>query len=111
MRHQAALFYADDGMVASSDPACIHGTFNALVGLFDRVGLQKNVGKTVGMVCHPCQVAGKMTQAAYGRRLTGEGNSYRELQRDWVECEECGEQLAFSSLSSHLMTRHGKSAG
>ena len=51
--HQAALLYADDGMVASSDPACLQGAFNALVGLFDRVGLQTNVGKTVGMVCHP----------------------------------------------------------
>ena len=52
-RHQAALFYADDGMVVSSDPAWLQGAFTALVGLFDRVGLQTNVGKTVSMVCHP----------------------------------------------------------
>ena len=59
-------------MVASSDPAWLEGTFNALVGLFDRVGLWTNVGKTVIMVCHPCQAtAGNITQAAYGRRLTG----------------------------------------
>ena len=38
-RHQDALFYADDGMVASSDPLWIQGAFNTLVGLFDRVGL------------------------------------------------------------------------
>ena len=49
-RHQASLFYTDYGMVASSDPRWIQGAFNTLVGLFDRVGLQKNVGKTVGMV-------------------------------------------------------------
>ena len=58
-------------MVALSDPAWLQGTFNALVGLFDRLGLQKNVGKKVGMVCHPCQAVGNITQAAYGRRLTG----------------------------------------
>ena len=52
-RHQAALFYADDSMVASSEPAWLQGAFNSLVGLFDRVGLQTNVGKTVVMVCHP----------------------------------------------------------
>ena len=40
----------------------------------------------------------------------GEGRSYREQQRDQVECEECGEQLVVGSMSSHLMTRHGKSA-
>ena len=60
-RHQAALFYAADGMVASSDPGWIQGTFNTLVGLFDRVGLLKNFGKTVVMVCHPCQAAGNLS--------------------------------------------------
>ena len=53
VRHRAALFYADDGMVASSDPAWLQGAFTALVGLFDRVGLRTNAGKTVSMVCHP----------------------------------------------------------
>ena len=77
-RHQAALFYANNGMVASSDPAWLQGAFNALVGLFDRVGLQTNVRKTVGMVCHPCQAAGNLTTEAYGRRITEEGHSYRE---------------------------------
>ena len=38
-RHQVALFYADYGMVASSDSLWLQGTFNTLVGLFDRVGL------------------------------------------------------------------------
>ena len=52
-RHQAALFYTDDGMVASSDPCWLQGAFNTLVGMFDRVGLRTNVGETVGMVCRP----------------------------------------------------------
>ena len=73
-RHQAALFYAEDRMVFSSDPAWLQGAFTALVGLFDRVGLMTNVGKTVSMVCHPCQAgAGNRTEEAYGRRITGEG--------------------------------------
>ena len=110
-RHQAALFCADDGMVALLGPVWLQGAFNALVGLFDRVGLQTNVGKTVRMVCHPCQAAVNITQVEYGRRLTGEGKSYRERQRDWVECKEFGFQLVVGSLSIHLMTRHGKAAG
>ena len=36
-RHQAELFHAEDGMVASLDPAWLQCAFNALVGLFDRV--------------------------------------------------------------------------
>ena len=49
-RNQAALFYTYDGMVASYDPRWIQGAFNTRIGLFDRVGLRKNVRKTVGMV-------------------------------------------------------------
>ena len=43
--HQAALFYADDGMLASSDPQWLQWAFTQLVGLFDRVGLNTNCGK------------------------------------------------------------------
>ena len=48
-RHQSALFYADDGMVVSSDPAWIQGAFTALVAIFNRVVLMTNVGKMVSM--------------------------------------------------------------
>ena len=110
-RHQTAFFYADDSMVASSDPVCLQGVFNALVGLFDRVGLRTNVGKTVGMVCHPCQAAGNFTTAAYGRSITGEGQSYKERLREHVVCEEYVEMLVVGSLSSHLMNQHGRATG
>ena len=44
-RHQAALFYADDGMFASSDPQWLQWAFTQLVGMFDRVGLNTDTGK------------------------------------------------------------------
>ena len=78
-RHQSAVFYADGGMVISSDPAWLQSAFSALVATFDRVGLLTNVGKTFSMVCHPCRAgAGNRTEAAYSRRLTGWG---RHTQR------------------------------
>ena len=80
-RHQAALFYADDGMVASLEPRWLQGAFSTLVGLFDRVGLRTNVRTTVGMVCLPYQAAGTQSEAAYGRQMTGEGPTYRERQK------------------------------
>ena len=111
-RHQATLFYANDGMLLSSDHAWLQGAFTALVGLFDRVGLRTNVRNTVRMVCHPYQAgAGNRTEETYWRRLTVEGRSYAERQREQVECLECGEHLAVGSMSSHLMTRHEKAAG
>ena len=75
---QAALFYADNSMVASSDPRWLQGDFNTLVGLFDRVGLRTNAGKTFFMVCRPYQATGNLLEAAYGKRIKGEGCMYKE---------------------------------
>ena len=76
-RHQNSLFYADDGVVASSDPRWLQGDFSTLVGLSGWVGLKTNSGKTIGMVCHPFQLVGTQSEAAYGRRMTGAVPSYR----------------------------------
>ena len=68
-RHQDALFYADNGMVASSDPCWLQWAFTTLVGLFDRVGLNTNTRKTVSMTCRPCTAAGNQSEEAYGRKI------------------------------------------
>ena len=49
-RHKNALFYEDNSMVASSEPRWLQGVFGTLSGIFDRVVLKTNVGKTFGMV-------------------------------------------------------------
>ena len=86
-RHQSAVFYANDGMVVSLDPAWLQGAFSALVDIFDSVGLQTNVGKTVSMACHPCRAgAGKRIEAGYSWRLEGVGKTYAERQRERVVC-------------------------
>ena len=72
------MFYAENGMVASSDPRWIQGAFNTLVGLFYRVDLRTNAGKTAGMVCHPCQAAGNLSTTAYERRVVG-GRAYIQV--------------------------------
>ena len=77
-RHQAVLFCAEYDMVASSDPRWLQCVFNNLAGLLDRVGMWKNDRKRVGMVCRLLQVAGNLSEAAYGSRITGEGPTYRE---------------------------------
>ena len=107
-RHQAALFYADDGMVALYDPRWLQWSFNALVSLFERVGLQRNIGKTVIMVCRPCQATGNQSEAAYGSNMTGEGPTYWERQKERVDYGECGKEMAAGSLASHQMTQHGQ---
>ena len=75
--HFSAVFYADDGMVGATDPKCLQGAFSALVAIFDRVGLQTNVKKTVSMICQPCWAgSGNWTAEGYRRRVKGEGKSF-----------------------------------
>ena len=107
-RHQDALFYADDGMVASPDPRWLQWAFNTLVRLFDRVGLHTNVGKTFSMTCRPCPTAVNQSEVAYGRKMTGEGPTYRERKREPVECGDCGKGMVAGSLDAHRMVQHGK---
>ena len=89
-------------MVASLDLRWIQGAFSTLLGLFDRVGLKTNFGKIFGMVCRPCQSAGIQSEAAYVRRITGAGPSYRERQRVWVQCTECWEEMALGLMEVHM---------
>ena len=109
--HFSAVLYVDDGMVGATDPQWLQGAFSALVAIFDRVGLRTNVDKTVSMACQPCWAgSGNRTPDGYRRRVTGEGKSFRERQRERVACGECGVEIAARSLSGNLMTRHGKAA-
>ena len=62
------------------------------------------------MVCHPCQVAGNLTEVEYGRSATGEGPMYRESLKGRVSCRECRELMSAGSMTSHLMTQHGRMA-
>ena len=107
-RQQAALFYADNSMVESSDPRWLQWAFNALVGLFERVGLLTNVGKTVSMTCRACPAAGNQLEEAYGRKMTGEGPTYWEIQKERVECGDCRKKMAAGLLETHWMIQHGK---
>ena len=83
---KAGFFYADDGLVASTDPVWLQLAFDFLTGLFDRVGLRTNVCKTVGMVFRPCQAAEVWAEKSYTRRMKGEGRSFKERQRERVLC-------------------------
>ena len=98
-------------MLASSDPGWLQKAFGTLLGLIDWVGPRKNVRKTVGMVCRPCQAAGTQSEAAYEQRMTGAGLSYRERQQVRVQCSEYGEDMVLWLLAVHQHMHHGKSEG
>ena len=50
----AAIFYADDGLLASLRLVRIQEVPEVLMGLFGRFGLRTNVDKLVDMTFQPC---------------------------------------------------------
>ena len=68
---KAEFFYADDGMVASTDPGWIHIVFDKLTVLNEQVVLRTIVRETVRMVFQPCRVSRVRSYEAYTRRMTG----------------------------------------
>ena len=95
-------------MVALLDPGQLQGVFSTLIGMLDRVGLNKKVWNTIGIVCRLCQVAGTQAEAAYKQWMTGAWPLYRERQYVRVQCMECRAEMAIGSLEFHLQTHQGK---
>ena len=50
VQSMASFLYMYDSLLASTRPEWMQCVFNVLTGLFDRVGLKKNVKNTVGMM-------------------------------------------------------------
>ena len=93
LKVQEAILYAEDGMVAYTNPGWLQTAFDTLIGIFDRAGMNMNVRKTVGMVCHPCREAGVRSDEAYTQRMMGAGRRYTERHWERVSCHECRKEL------------------
>ena len=69
------LFYAQNGLITSPKSAFLQGTFGALMGLFDRVGLGTNKENTVSMACMTCHTPHAWSMEARNRKVTESGIS------------------------------------
>ena len=71
------------------------------------MGLQTNVGKTVGMVCRPCQSSGTQPEVASAIRMAGEGPIYQERQRGRLQCKKFRKEMALGSMVGYMRMQHG----
>ena len=72
-----SIFYADDGLVASKESAHLQGVFDALTGLFDRLGLRTNRGGMAIMACRPFHSPHTWSTEACNWQVKGRGIFYR----------------------------------
>ena len=104
IRRLLACFCADDGLVLSRDPAVLQRAFDALTGLFDRVGLRTNTKKTEVMIMFPGEIRTCLSADAYRARMDAE---FREGWKGGeADCDICGATLKEVSLRKHLETQH-----
>ena len=61
----ALYFYADNGLITSTQPERLQWVLNILSGLLDRVGIRTNKQNMVSMACHPCHTHCSMLVVAY----------------------------------------------
>ena len=71
IRDLAAYFYADDGLIGSTQLERLQRAFGVLAGIFSRVSFRTNTRKTVIMDCQTCHATGRILVEAYKRRTTG----------------------------------------
>ena len=59
------------------------------------------------MTCLPGNIRTCLSTDAYNRRVTGEGDNYRQRLQRRTNCPECGDELAVGSLIMHRRRQHG----
>ena len=101
-------FYTDDERIVGQDPIWVQTELTAMVRIFERSGLQTNMGKTKAMICTPGFIWGQQGAEAYKRRATGEGPNFRERVKNRVSWEVCGGEMDSSYLLHHMERLHGR---
>ena len=91
-----AIFYVDDGYIASRDAEFLQEALDILVETFKRVGLATNTKKTQAMVCTLGKIRVQLPTDSY-RRLR-EGVAAGEEATREVVCHVCEKRLKARSL-------------
>ena len=102
---ETPIFYADDGLIAGTNPALIQRYFDTMILGFDSLGLKMNAIKTEFMVATGTSMANKLSTVAYNRKITGAGKSHRERQAEKLCCTLCGSICARANMTKHQKTR------
>ena len=100
-----AIFYADDGYIASWSKEQLQEAIDLLADFFDRVGLRTNTSKTKGMTCVSVKIRTRLSEEVYTNSRVG-FHTKKAWNTRQVECDLCGEEMQFNSLDNHLEKLH-----
>jgi hypothetical protein len=99
-----AVFYVNDGYIASRDAEFLQEALNILVKTFKCICLATNTKKTQAMVCMPGKIRVQLPTDSYRRMREGVAAG-KESRRAMV-CHVCNKALQARSLRPHLLSVH-----
>ncbi len=105
-----AIFYIDDGYLASRDSEFLQRALDILIDLFARVGLKTNVKKTQTMICTPGRIRTQLPMASYARMREGLTTA-EEWDSRKVQHHQCNKMMSATSLCRHLADQQGLPTG
>jgi L-rhamnose mutarotase len=104
MKELFAIFYVDDGYIASRDAEFLQEALNILGVTFKRTGLATNTKKIQARVCTPGKIRVQLPTDSYNRMR--EGVAAGEESKRAVVWHVCEKTLQARSLRSHLESTH-----
>jgi len=102
---ELALFFADDGMMTGTTQERVQASLDIITQGFTSLGLIMNARKTKFMVMKGGEHRLRLSTAAYSRKVTHEGTTYRAKQREKVQCLKCGAIVGRSYLKRHQIAK------
>ena len=97
-----ALFYADDGMIASTDADLLQEAMDSLAELFERVGLFTNVDKTKAMPMVNTKVRNPTFGVIVQAQVLGDAHSLRSGMLVVYKCDYCDARTCLLTLSAPI---------
>jgi hypothetical protein len=101
---RGSLFYADDGCLYGNNGPLVQKHLDFLAASFAALGLKMNAKKTEAMIMTGHRDKVHYSKSAYCRLVTGEGETYREKQKEKVACKLCGSVVELRSMKRHQLT-------
>ena len=89
-----SVFNADDGRIAGRNLVWVQKAPIAMVRMFERVGLKKDMSKTKSIIRTFEFIWGQQGAKAYTQRATGVGPTFWERKGTRVSCKECRGTMA-----------------
>jgi hypothetical protein len=77
---------------------------------FKKFGLLLNTEKTEAMIMTGSKPVHSLSEDAYKRMITGNGESYQEKQKMTIKCEFCNTEVQIGSKAKHQLSKKCKKA-